>query len=107
MELYEINLSVDRVRSNEIYFQPGMVGIDQCGLIDAIRVLIDILNKKISLKSLSHQHSIKLLEDIYLIVINIFILLGRSCNNSWIKRENSIRFKERIRSLPIGKCECS
>jgi hypothetical protein len=36
MELLGLTLSVDRVKCNEVYFKPTLVGIDQCGLIDAI-----------------------------------------------------------------------
>lgn len=36
MELFDIPLSVDRVKCNEVYFQPTLVGVDQCGIIDTI-----------------------------------------------------------------------
>ena len=40
MDLFEITLTADRVKCNEIYFQPSLVGVDQCGLIDAIMLSI-------------------------------------------------------------------
>jgi actin-related protein len=40
MDLNEITLSVDRVKCNEVYFQPSLIGVDQCGIIDAIMLSI-------------------------------------------------------------------
>ncbi|KAM3143564.1 hypothetical protein pb186bvf_004326 [Paramecium bursaria] len=54
MELNQVMLSVDRVRCQEIYFQPSMIGVEQQGLIDAIKLAVRDLDKSI-------------LKDVYLV----------------------------------------
>ncbi|CAD8146695.1 unnamed protein product [Paramecium octaurelia] len=45
MNLSQVQLSVDRVRCQEIYFQPSLIGVEQQGLVDMIKLSSKGLDK--------------------------------------------------------------
>ncbi|CAD8148169.1 unnamed protein product [Paramecium octaurelia] len=45
MNLSQVQLSVDRVRCQEIYFQPNLIGVEQQGLVDMIKLSSKGLDK--------------------------------------------------------------
>lgn len=47
MNLNQVLLSVDRVRCQEIYFQPSLIGVEQQGLIDAIKLSVNGLDSRL------------------------------------------------------------